>query len=165
MTVPCVQNHVQATKRLSIWNAPKYLAIQLKRFHFQQRMGYSTSYGSYGNGGGKAQPSFAREKIETCVDFPLDGLDLADFVLSPHARCPGGKHGEGYPQGGSKPGLLYDCVAVSNHMGGLGGGHYTAYARRDGRWFNFNDSQVTEVADTSRIVGTAAYVLFYKRRD
>jgi len=25
--------------------------------------------------------------------------------------------------------LLYDLYAVSNHFGGLGGGHYTAYAK------------------------------------
>ena len=23
----------------------------------------------------------------------------------------------------------YDCFAVSNHMGGMGGGHYTAYVK------------------------------------
>ena len=67
--------------------------------------------------------------------------------------------------GGNGPTQKVERGEEKLNMGGLGGGHYTAYARRDGRWFNFNDSQVTEVADTSRIVGTAAYVLFYKRRD
>lgn len=32
------------------------------------------------------------------------------------------------PPKNNKP-LIYDCIAVSNHMGGLGGGHYTAYAK------------------------------------
>ena len=27
--------------------------------------------------------------------------------------------------------LIYDLYAVSNHFGGLGGGHYTAYAKNN----------------------------------
>ena len=55
----------------------------------------------------------SREKITTQVDFPLEGLDLGRFLLRP------------------EPGVLplYDCYAVSNHYGSLGGGHYTAYAK------------------------------------
>jgi ubiquitin carboxyl-terminal hydrolase 4/11/15 len=32
--------------------------------------------------------------------------------------------------------------AVSNHYGGMGGGHYTAYAKNPmfNTWFDFNDS-------------------------
>ena len=37
---------------------------------------------------------------------------------------------------------LYDLFAVSNHYGGLGGGHYTAYAKNNGKWYDFNDSSV-----------------------
>ena len=33
----------------------------------------------------------------------------------------------------------YDLYAVSNHYGGLGGGHYTAYAKNGNKWFEFND--------------------------
>ena len=29
----------------------------------------------------------------------------------------------------------YELYAISNHYGGLGGGHYTAYAKNDGKWF------------------------------
>ena len=156
-----VQNHLRAIKRLSIWNVPQYLTIQLKRFHFEQRMGYGTSYGNFGNSYNNKNPSFAREKIDTFVDFPLDGLDLTPFVRGGH--CAGGRGGEGYDAGETS--LIFDCIAVSNHMGGMGGGHYTAFARREGRWFEFNDATVSEVGDTSRIVGPNAYVLFYKRRD
>lgn len=51
-------------------------------------------------------------------------------------------------------------------MGGLGGGHYTAYAKNfiDNKWYDFNDSSVTPVADPSRVVSSVAYVLFYRRR-
>lgn len=59
---------------------------------------------------------------------------------------------------------IYDLYAVSNHYGGLGGGHYTAYAKNGGSWFDFNDSSVREVSKES-IQGSSAYILFYSRRD
>lgn len=37
---------------------------------------------------------------------------------------------------------VYDLVAVSNHMGFVGGGHYTAYAKNGKTWYSFNDSCV-----------------------
>ncbi|CAM9508555.1 unnamed protein product, partial [Heterosigma akashiwo] len=60
----------------------------------------------------------------------------------------------------------YDLAAVSNHFGGLGGGHYTAYARNEetGKWYDFDDSHVEEI-DESRVVTAAGYVLFYIRKD
>ncbi len=61
---------------------------------------------------------------------------------------------------------MYDLFAVSNHYGGLGGGHYTAYCRMpdNGRWYCFDDSHVSEIS-TETVLSSAAYVLFYRRRD
>eukprot|EP00731_Ephydatia_muelleri_P021821 Em0014g412a len=88
-----------------------------------------------------------RDKLDVLVDFPIEGLDLSPLV-------------EG---GGPQP--LYDLYAVSNHFGGMGGGHYTAYAKNSntGKWYNFDDSHVAECAEKS-IVTSAAYLLFYHRR-
>jgi ubiquitin C-terminal hydrolase len=46
---------------------------------------------------------------------------------------------------------VYDCFAVSNHFGGLGGGHYTAYAQQpdDRNWYCFDDSRVDETSVAS----------------
>lgn len=55
---------------------------------------------------------YLKNKIETFVDFPIDDLDLSKYVKN--------KNGQSY---------LYELYAVSNHYGGLGGGHYTAYAK------------------------------------
>ena len=30
---------------------------------------------------------------------------------------------------------IYDLYAISNHYGGLGGGHYTAFAKNGDQWF------------------------------
>ena len=60
----------------------------------------------------------------------------------------------------------YQLFAVSNHMGGLGGGHYTATARNwvNGKWLSFNDSNVSE-SEVQNADGRSAYVLFYERVD
>lgn len=91
-----------------------------------------------------------RSKITSFIDFPLVGLDLTSLVST-------------YQQG-EEP--IYDCYAVSNHYGNLGGGHYTAYTQGDdGTWCHYDDSRVTSDVSPSEVVSEAAYVLYYKRRD
>ena len=91
-----------------------------------------------------------RDKIDGFIDFPLTGLDLTTEVM--------------HWSGDEKP--LYDCYAVSNHYGGLGGGHYTAYALSDdGSWCHYDDSRVSTNVDPKEVVSSAAYVLYYRRRD
>ncbi len=90
----------------------------------------------------------SREKLQTQVDFPLEGLDLSRYLLRPQGVAP-----------------IYDCYAVSNHYGSLGGGHYTAYCKMPDthRWHCFDDSHVSE-ANEEDVTSSAAYVLFYRRR-
>lgn len=61
---------------------------------------------------------------------------------------------------------VYELYGVCNHMGGLGGGHYTAHCgsrSNSAEWHTFDDARVTRV-NTARVVGwgTSAYVLFYR---
>uniref|UniRef100_A0A3P9ITE6 Ubiquitin carboxyl-terminal hydrolase n=1 Tax=Oryzias latipes TaxID=8090 RepID=A0A3P9ITE6_ORYLA len=90
-----------------------------------------------------------RDKLDTVVDFPIRDLNMSEFVCDPKASP-----------------YIYDLIAVSNHYGGMGGGHYTAYAKNklDGKWYYFDDSSVSSATD-DQIVTKAAYVLFYQRRD
>ncbi|KAF2448699.1 UCH-domain-containing protein [Karstenula rhodostoma CBS 690.94] len=90
-----------------------------------------------------------RDKVDALVDFPIEGLDLSERV---------GLH-EGKD-------LVYDLFAVDNHYGGLGGGHYTAYAKNffDGQWYEYNDSSVSKKSNPRQVISTAAYLLFYRRR-
>jgi len=91
-----------------------------------------------------------RNKITTLIDFPLEGLDLTDMFSRWNEN--------------EKP--IYDCYAVSNHYGGLGGGHYTAYTLgEDGTWCHYDDSRLTQSISENEVVSTAAYVLYYRRRD
>jgi ubiquitin carboxyl-terminal hydrolase 8 len=57
---------------------------------------------------------YRRKKIGSIVDFPVEGLDMGAFLLD---NSP-------WKQGSN----MYDLFAVSNHLGSLGGGHYTAFA-------------------------------------
>jgi hypothetical protein len=57
-----------------------------------------------------------REKINDLVQFPIEGLDLSAYVKG--------------PTGPSEP--IYDLFGVSEHSGGLGGGHYTAVCKSPG---------------------------------
>ena len=60
------------------------------------------------------------DKLDTLVEFPIQGLDLSDIlkdvVTKQKLKASNGhldKDGD----------LIYDLYAVSNHFGGLGGGH------------------------------------------
>ena len=89
-----------------------------------------------------------REKINTTVTFPLKSLDVSPCAAPESLSI--------------NKSLNYDLFAVSNHMGGLGGGHYTAHVRSENEWFTCNDSRVHPVSSGS-IGGSSAYVLFYHR--
>ena len=63
---------------------------------------------------------------------------------------------------------MYDLYAVSNHMGGLGGGHYKASTlnRFDDQWYEFNDSQYKSIPESAhKEYAKSAYVLFYNRSE
>ena len=65
-----------------------------------------------------------RDKLDLKVDFPIEGLDLS-HRLAIHEE-------------GKSP--IYDLFAVDDHYGGLGGGHYTAFAKNflDEKWYEYN---------------------------
>ncbi|CAA7059304.1 unnamed protein product [Microthlaspi erraticum] len=90
---------------------------------------------------------YLKNKIDLFVDFPVHGLDLSKYVKS--------KDGQTH---------LYELYAISNHKGGMGGGHYTAYAKLmdENKWYCFDDSFVGP-KNESDIKSSDAYVLFYRR--
>ena len=110
-------------------------------------------------------------KLSELVDFPLEGLDLSPYMLN---RAPIDSAGAGVPHSS-----LYDCIAVVNHHGGMGGGHYTAFANQEvsqqggvgapglkggkGAWWLFDDSHAAQ-SEPRSVVTPAAYVLVYQRR-
>lgn len=88
-------------------------------------------------------------KLSIFVDYPVKDLDLTEYIKEQ-----------------SNISKLYDLFAVSNHYGGMGGGHYVAYAQNyfNKKWYKFDDSHVAEMEESS-VVKESGYVLFYRRKD
>ncbi|XP_007066880.1 ubiquitin carboxyl-terminal hydrolase 8 isoform X1 [Chelonia mydas] len=86
-----------------------------------------------------------KQKLQTSVDFPLESLDLSHYVIGPKSNL-----------------KRYNLFSVSNHYGGLDGGHYTAYCRNatKQRWYKFDDHEVSDIS-ASCVKSSAAYILFY----
>lgn len=124
---PSCKKHTNATKSLEVWSTPDILTVHLKRFASQRSLS---------------------DKIGDVVEFPIEGLDVAPYVMSNDGKE-----------------TIYDLFAVDNHYGGLGGGHYTAYVKNfvDDSWYYFDDSRVSP-RDPEDSVSGSAYLLFYRRR-
>ncbi|PNF33355.1 Ubiquitin carboxyl-terminal hydrolase 15 [Cryptotermes secundus] len=92
---------------------------------------------------------YHRDKVDRMVQYPVRGLNMSDYVINKsHLQA------------------VYDLIGVCNHYGGLGGGHYTAFCQNqsDHKWYLFDDNCVSEIKEQA-VVSSAAYVLFYMRRD
>jgi len=97
-------------------------------------------------------------KNNASLPYPMVQWDLRPFVKSRSSQEQGAQ--------------CYDLYAVSNHHGGLGSGHYTAYAQsrfggqedNAASWYEFNDSQTTPISpQTLQANSASAYLLFYNR--
>lgn len=123
---PRCKKHQQATKKFDLWKAPDVLVVHLKRFSNSRAL---------------------RDKIDTFVDFPVQGLDLSSMVgekLIAKKLLAEGVDVDALRLGNLDEPLIYDLFGVDEHMGGLGGGHYRAYALNhlNEKWYHFDDSYV-----------------------
>ena len=119
------KSHVLAKKKMELYYLPKILIICFKRF---------------------VKDSYRWEKNDDEVEFPINNLDLKNFVIGP-----------------DKEHSKYDLFAVSQHYGSTGFGHYTAVCKNDGKWYSYNDSSCSPTSE-SDAQSSAAYVLFYRRQ-
>ncbi|KAK4683648.1 ubiquitin carboxyl-terminal hydrolase 8, partial [Tremellales sp. Uapishka_1] len=110
----------RASKTLTISRLPPVLLIQLKRF--------STKNGVFW------------DKSETPVIFPVNALDLSRYVPP---RAATGREDLDDPRTQIAP-YKYDLYGVSNHMGTLSSGHYTAFVKSSKGWMYCEDSKITK---------------------
>jgi ubiquitin carboxyl-terminal hydrolase 20/33 len=92
-------------------------------------------------------------KINTYVSFPLNDLDLRDYLHDDY------KHND--------ESYLYDLYGVICHHGNSSaGGHYTCYALNatNYEWYEYDDSHCTQV-DATQVTSCQAYVLFYRKKN
>lgn len=59
----------------------------------------------------------------------------------------------------------YELVAITDHIGNLDYGHYTALAKRGENWYHFNDSNVTQIPEISEPSRTSFTVFYEKIND
>ncbi|XP_060860802.1 ubiquitin carboxyl-terminal hydrolase 2 [Metopolophium dirhodum] len=91
------------------------------------------------------------KKITSLVAFPSVSLDMSPYVsgtarsIQPHA-------------------CKYNLYAVSNHTGTPIAGHYTAMCKHPvtGDWNFFNDSSVSRITSSAKLISNEAYILFYE---
>jgi ubiquitin carboxyl-terminal hydrolase 8 len=89
------------------------------------------------------------KKNNQFIDIPINNVDFSKYV-------------EGY----AKETYIYDLYAICNHHGQIDGGHYSATIKNsNGKWYNFNDTQVTEILVNDNIIsGNTPYCLFYRKK-
>eukprot|EP01066_Platyproteum_vivax_P016074 Platyproteum_vivax@DN7008_c3_g1_i5.p1 len=121
----------QATKKIDVWVLPPILIVHLKRFEFDHHTRRLC-------------------KLDSLVDCPTEGLDLASLVKGKYKFPP-----------------TYELYAVLNHKGmSISYGHYTAFCKYTNTncWYQFNDESVSMLSGLSPPVVTHhSYVLFYRR--
>jgi ubiquitin carboxyl-terminal hydrolase 8 len=86
-------------------------------------------------------------KLQNLIDIPLDDLDLSEYVIGYHPKS-----------------YKYELFGICNHMGGVMGGHYTAFVKNyENVWLHYNDT-VVERIDISKLITPSAYCLFYRKK-
>ena len=92
-------------KRFQLDKVPKYLILILKRFK------YTTMFTT---------------KIDSLIHFPINSLDLTNYMCSKETK------------------IKYDLFGVVNHTGGLTGGHYHCNIKQENTWIKYDDSLTSE---------------------
>jgi ubiquitin C-terminal hydrolase len=88
-------------------------------------------------------------EINNVIQFPVENLDLSKYV-------------KGY----NPTSYVYDLFGVCNHMGGVSGGHYTAFVKNvAGQWIHFNDTSVELVRYNNILVSPMAYCFILSEKN
>ena len=87
------------------------------------------------------------KKINTLINIDIDNINLSNYIL-------------GY----DKSTFIYEIFGVCNHEGNCFGGHYFSYIKNNNKWYNFNDTIVTEIK-SDKIITNKAYCFFLKKKN
>ena len=158
---PKCSRNVSAVKKLDLWMIPPILIIHLKRFKVYTSKPPFYHYATTNRR--------TRVKQNHKIQYPTN-LDLSHIIQ--RSRTKGRKRFDRIGCiCGTEP--VYKLYAMLHHVGDLSSGHYTAQAlnRIDNRWYDFNDSCVSELdialdsSDDSNISSSSAYCLFYTNEE
>jgi ubiquitin carboxyl-terminal hydrolase 8 len=158
---PFCKQEREATKQITITRAPLYLVIHLKRF--------------------SASHVERARKVRTPIEFPLTGLDIGPFMLTPTTATEdsvimkqneGAKHLKDMKSDCAMNGpYKYNAYGVIRHIGQtLQSGHYISMVKDSSRgcWRQFNDDKVSDfdpdgLRTGDRLQNEQAYIIFYER--
>jgi ubiquitin carboxyl-terminal hydrolase 8 len=130
----------KSTKQTMIWNAPKILIIQLKRFRVN----------NYG---------VITEKISNMIDYPITDLDISKYMNNMNIKNINNNNYNLYAVNN------HHSIGSFNS---INFGHYTTNVinRYDNKWYKFDDSNsLVEITDEQKLISKNAYMLFYYRND
>jgi ubiquitin carboxyl-terminal hydrolase 8 len=132
------KEHVDAKKKVCIWNTPRILIIQLKRFKSEMK-----KYNNY--------VSFDIKKIDSQVTIPINDFDISDSLSDYHIEN-----------------CKYKLYAITLHIGVSNGGHYIAYCKNpnNSKWYKYDDSDIYYIEDDKLITESIeknAYILYYEK--
>ena len=147
----------EATKQIFITRAPQFLVIHFKRF--------------------SASKTESARKVHTPIHFPLYGLNMEPYIVSPKHTAASINHrglnvsGDHAIETAITPPFVYDAYAVMRHLGQSGnGGHYISLVKDSARgcWRKFDDERATDfdpnkLRSEQRLQNEQAYLVFYGR--
>ena len=85
------------------------------------------------------------KKINTLVSIDNKNINLSKYIL-------------GY----DKSSYNYELFGICNHSGNCFGGHYYSYVKNNNKWYEFNDTIVSEIKE-DKIITNKAYCFFFKK--
>ena len=105
-------------------------------------------------------------KVDTPLIFPVQqSLDMSPFTSSVVLRKRfSDRSGGSGAAGGDESRASYELYAVITHRGKMDGGHYIAFLKVDGLWYQCDDSWIVPV-EVETVKKCQAYMLYYKRKD
>lgn len=87
------------------------------------------------------------------IAFPAE-LDMSPFL----------SHARNGPRPETSQHNIYSLYAVTNHVGSMDSGHYTAFVRQQrGKWYKCDDHQITRASLTD-VLASEGYQLFYHKQ-
>ena len=87
------------------------------------------------------------EKVNNIISFPINDFQLNNYVLREKDQN-----------------IKYDLIGLINHYGSGKSGHFIAVCKKKDKWFQFNDSEISEF-DSKNLINENNYCLFYKKKN
>ena len=88
------------------------------------------------------------KKLNVLITTEFDNVDFSKYVA-------------GY----NKSSYVYDLYGVCNHSGGTFGGHYSCCIKNaNGKWYEFNDTSVSEI-QSNKVISNKSYCFFYRKKN